>query len=221
MWLSVVHTCNGCVLSDAASLRMSHRRCAREIATQMSRKSLQDTSDGAPEFSSRSRVWKSAPLAAVACSSVATGVVRPHRSEGSMIRALMDLALPKFADSGDHLVQPHRPWIVITDLLASPAPVHSMGLLRSTSPCLNMDALSSDKDNESAGPGDISAAPICVSDDCNTPINTDQVLSDDDLPAAACAGDWSTLFGFVMCPRMYRLWTFHRLVGIHDGQCGV
>ena len=125
----------------------------------------------------------------MAFSSVAMGAVRPHRSEGSNIRALMDLDLPRFADLGDHSVQPHRPWIVMTDSPASPAPVRSTGLLRLPSPCLNLDALSSDELDESAGPGDISAAPICISDAYSTPVNPDQVLSDEDLPTAACAGD--------------------------------
>ena len=67
----------------------------------------------------------------------------------------MDLALPKSAESGDRSVRPHRPWIVMTDPPASLAPVRSTGLLRSPSPCLNLDALSSDDDNGSAGPGDL------------------------------------------------------------------
>ena len=77
----------------------------------------------------------------------------------------------------------------MTDSPASLAPVRSTGLVRSPSPCLNLDALSSDESDESAGPGDISAVPIFISDDCNTPVNPDQVLSDEDLPTAACAGD--------------------------------
>ena len=76
----------------------------------------------------------------------------------------MDLALPKFADSEDHPVRPHRPWIVMTDPAASLAPVRSTGLLRSPSACLNLDA-------------------------CHTPANTDQVLSGEDLPAAAGTED--------------------------------
>ena len=32
-------------------------------------------------------------------------------------------------------------------------------------------------------------APIRVSDDCQTPVNSDQVLSDEDLPAVAGTGD--------------------------------
>ena len=54
---------------------------------------------------------------------------------------------------------------------------------------MNLDALSSDESDESAGPGDISAAPFCISDDCSTPVNPDQVLSDEDLPRVAHAGD--------------------------------
>ena len=99
----------------------------------------------------------------------------------------MDLALPRFDDSGDRSVRPHQPGIAMTD---SPAPVRLMGHLRSPSPCLNLDALSSDESDEPAGAGDISASPICISDDCSTPVNPDLVLSDEDLPSAACARDW-------------------------------
>ena len=109
--------------SDAASLRRLHRRCARDIAARMSRTSLWDTEDKMPDVSSRprvsrrsvSRVRRPTKPAAVACSSVDTGTVRPHRSEGSTIRALMDLALPKFDSLGDRPTQVHRPWMVTTD----------------------------------------------------------------------------------------------------------
>ena len=91
----------------------------------------------------------------------------------------MGLALPKFADLADRPARPRRPWIVMTDSLASPALVRLM-------PPLYLDALSSD---ESAGPGEISAAPICILDDSSTHVNPDQVLSDDDLAAALSAED--------------------------------
>ena len=51
---------------------------------------------------------------------------------------------------------------------------------------MNLDALSSD---ESAGPGDVSAAPICISDASSSPVNPQQVLSDDDLLTAVRAED--------------------------------
>ena len=111
----------------------------------------------------------------------------------------------------------------MTDSPASPAPVRSTGLLRSPSPCLNLDALSSEESDKSAGPGDISAVPICISDDCGTPVNPDQVLSDEDLPTAACVGDRRQVIRIRDVPPMYTLWASLRLIGvvIHDRQCGV
>ena len=35
---------------------------------------------------------------------------------------------------------------------------------------------------------DFSAASICISDDCSTPVNPEEVLSDVDLPVETCAG---------------------------------
>ena len=97
----------------------------------------------------------------------------------------MDLALPKFDSLGDRPTQVHRPWMVTT----SPDPVCSTNLLGWSSPCLNLDALSSDDAEESVGLSDISVTLLCGSDDGHTPVNSDQVLSDEDLPAAAGSGD--------------------------------
>ena len=126
----------------------------------------------------------------MAGASAVTRAALSHRSEGSTIRALMDLALPRFTDSGDRPVRPDCSWIVTTDSPASPDPVCSTGLIRSPSPYMNLDALSSDESDEAAGLGDVSAAPICISDDCSTPVNPEEVLSDVDLPVATCAGEW-------------------------------
>ena len=80
-----------------------------------------------------------------------------------------------------------------------------------------------DDAEESVGFSDISVTLICGSDGGHTPVNSDQVLSDEDLPATAGSAIEGRLSGFVMCLRMYRLWIFLRLVGIgiRDGQCGV
>ena len=78
----------------------------------------------------------------------------------------MDLALAQFAESRDRPGRHHRPWVVMTDSPASPASGSLTGLVRSLSPCLNLDALSSDEEVESAGHGDMLAVPICVSNDC-------------------------------------------------------
>ena len=191
--------------SETASLRTRHRRCAWEIAARMSWTTLQDTGDRVLDVSSRpstsrrsgSRVRKSTPPAAVAVSSVAPGAVCSSRSDPKAVPALMDLALPKFADPADRPARPPRPWIVMTDSPASPTPVRLMTPLRSPSPCLNLDALSSD---ESAGPGDISAVPICISDDSSIPVNPDQVLSDDDLPTAVSVEDRQQVIGICDVP---------------------
>ena len=108
--------------------------------------------------------------------------VRPHRSEVNTIRALMDLVFPRVERLGDGPPQVHRPWMVSTDSLASPDPVCSTDLLRSPSPCLNLDALYSDDTEDSV-------KLICGSHDGHTPVNSDQVLSDEDLPAAAGSDD--------------------------------
>ena len=125
----------------------------------------------------------------MACPSVATGTVHPHRSEVNTIRALMELALPKFDGLGDRMMQARRPWMVSTDSPALPDPVCSTDLLRSPSPCLNLDALSSDDAEECVRLSDISVTLLRGAEDGHTPVNSDQVLSDDDLPAAAGSRD--------------------------------
>ena len=113
-------------------------------------------------------------------------VVRSPRSNQRPIQKMIDLALPKFACQEGQSSRPHLPWIVMTDSPASPAPVCVRAPLRSPSPCLNLDMLSSD---ESAGLGDVSDIPICISDASSPPGNPDQVLSDDDLPTAVRVTD--------------------------------
>ena len=115
----------------------------------------------------------SASTAAVAATSFTPVVVRSLRSGPRAIPALMDLALPRFANPELQSKWPRSQWIVTNELPASPAP------LRSPSLCLHLDTLSSDG---SAGPGDVSAHPICISDVSSHFSDPDQVLSDDDLP---------------------------------------
>ena len=101
----------------------------------------------------------------------------------------MYLALPKFEGLGDHPTQVCRPWMVATDSPALPDPGCSADLLRSPSPCLNLDALSSDDAEDAVGLHDFSVTLICGSDGGHTPVNSDQVLSDEDLPATTDSGD--------------------------------
>ena len=101
----------------------------------------------------------------------------------------MQLALPQLGVLGNRSAPVRKPWMVSTDSPASPDPACTMDLARSPSPCLNLDTLSSDDDGESVIPRDISVTLLCDSEDDNTPVGSDQVLSDVDLPAAAASRD--------------------------------
>ena len=59
------------------------------------------------------------------------------------------------------------------------------------SPCLNLDELSSSDDDtrESVGLSDLSITLLCDSDEVLTPVSSDQVLSDADLPLEYVAHD--------------------------------
>ena len=81
------------------------------------------------------------PEVAVSSSSLAMGLVHPHRSEANTMQALMDLALPRFEGLGDGPRQVHRPWMVSTESTASPDSGSLTELLRSPSLCLNLDVL--------------------------------------------------------------------------------
>ena len=129
------------------------------------------------------------------------GTCRPHCSEVQTIQALMELALPSFEGLGDGPRQVHRPWMVSTESPASPDSGGLTELLRSSSPCLNLDALSSDDTEGSVGLSNISVTLLCGSDDGHTPVNSDQVLSDEDLLPEAGLDD--RRFGIYL--RMFRL----------------
>ena len=60
-----------------------------------------------------------------------------------------------------------------------------------SSPCLNLDELSSSDDDtrDSVGLSDLSITLLCDSDEVLTPVNSDQVLSDVDLPLESVAHD--------------------------------
>ena len=108
----------------------------------------------------------------------------------------MDLVLPRFAGLGDGPRQIHKPWMVSTDSPASPdvSLVDSSGVedrVVLSSPCLNLDELSSSDDDVagSVGLSDLSVTLLCGSDDDFTPVNSDQVLSDVDLPPESVSHD--------------------------------
>ena len=93
--------------------------------------------------------------------------VRPHRSEVNTMQALMDLAFPRFEGLGDRPRQVHRPWMVSTE---SPDPGCLTELLRSPSPCLNLETLSSDDTEGSVGLSNLSVTLLCGSGEDLPPV---------------------------------------------------
>ena len=112
----------------------------------------------------------------------------------------MDLALPRFAGLEDGPRQVHLPWTVSSDSPASPAAcrLDTSGEeeVPVSSPCLNLDELSSSDDDtgESVGLSDLSITLLCDSDEVLTPVYSDQVLSDVDLPIESVSHDKRQVF---------------------------
>ena len=105
-------------------------------------------------------------------------------SEASTVQTLINLALPRFAGLGDGPRQVHEPWMVSADLPASPDASGGEDRVRLSSPCLNLDDTGG-----SVGLSDLSVTLLCGSDDVLTPVNSDQVLSDVDLPSESVSHD--------------------------------
>ena len=92
----------------------------------------------------------------------------------------MDLALPRFAGLADGPRQVHKPWAISADSTASPAAsrLDTSGgedRVRLSSPCLNLDGLSSSDDDTggSVGLSDLSVTLLCGSDEVFSPVNLD------------------------------------------------
>ena len=179
-----------------------HRRCAKELAARMS---LSSGRDGMADVPSRPTVSCRSvsrarrprkPKGGGGDSSKRSESVCLPASEASTIQALMELALPCFAGLGDGPRQVHLPWMVSADPPASPAAcrLYTCGeedRVPLPSPCLNLDELSSSDDDtgESVGLSDLSITLLCDSDEILTPVNSDQVLSDVDLPIESVSHD--------------------------------
>ena len=169
--------------SDATLLRRCHRRCAQYLAARMSRTSLRDTEDRTADVSPRPKVTCRSVSRARrphrpvrgAGSSRTTGSVCPHRSEANTVQALMDLALPRFEGLGNGPRQVHRPWKMSAELQTSPDMSSVTDRRQLSSPCLNLDELSSSDDDTvgSVRLSDLSVTLLCGSDHGYTFVNLD------------------------------------------------
>ena len=165
----------------------------------MSRTSLRDAADRPagvsprPKVTRRSVSWARMSHKPVGGAGFSrnTGSDRLHRSEAITVQALMDLALPRFEGLEDGPRQVHMPWKMSAESPASPDTSYVVDRRRSSSSCLNLDELSSSDDGSvgSVRLSDLSVTLLCGSDDDHTPVNSDQVLSNVDLPPESVSND--------------------------------
>ena len=181
--------------SDEESVRRHHRRCAREMAARMLQSSSRDVSTRRT-VTHRTVSRAQRPRKSVRRAGFSRASDTVSESETYTVQALMDLALPRFAGLGDGPRQVHEPWAISAASPASPATSRldtsgeedRAGL---SSPCLNLDGLSSSDDDTGASVGlsDLSVTLLCGSDEVFSPVNSDQVLSDVDFPPEPVSRD--------------------------------
>ena len=68
-----------------------------------------------------------------------------HRSaEQDTVQALMDLSLPQFTKLNDGVIPKTKPWPVTENPLASPTSAEDGNQTRTSSPCMDLDDISTD-----------------------------------------------------------------------------
>ena len=109
--------------------------------------------------------------------------------EEETVQALMDLALPRFKKSEEQSTPKTRPWPVELSPPASPASVDGGNRIRSPSPCVDLDVLSSDDSELDVTPQDYKITVLCNSDDSRTPMGSVQFSSEEDYPLSSGQDD--------------------------------
>ena len=179
--------------TDAESICRSHRRRAKEITASMSQgvsasKKDQATNTStrwtvqrisAPKIRGQEQVRTVTPVAEMRQKTAMSASQQRSVAEDT-VQALMDLALPQFKKSDDRVTPKTRPWPVALSSPASPASVDGGNRIRSSSPCVDLDVLSSDDSEVDITPQDYRVTLLCNSDDSRTPVGSVQFSSEED-----------------------------------------
>ena len=153
--------------SDAESIRRSHRRRAKEIATSMSKRTS-SIREVPAATSSLQRSVQCAPVSMITGresgpSLVATAGSRRHVLESSIysrsaekdtVQVLMDLSLPRFTKLADGVIPKTEPWPVTENSPASPVSAKDGYQESTNSPCMILDDISSCSSIGDASPHD-------------------------------------------------------------------
>ena len=178
---------------DVESILHSHRRRAKELAESMSqgvsaskkehatttstRRKIQRTS--APRIRGQEQVPRVTPVAEMR-QKTAMSAGHLQSVEEDTVQALMDLALPRFKKSDEQSTPKTRPWSMAPCSPASPASVDGGNRMRSPSPCVDLDVLSSDDSEVDVTPQDYKITVFCNSDDSRTQMGSVQFSSEED-----------------------------------------
>ena len=175
---------------DVESIRRSHRRRAKEIAASMSQGVSASEKEQATTTSTRRTIRRTSahikvptviPVAEVR-QKTAMSASHQRSVEEDTVHTLMDLALPRFKKSDEQATPKTRPWPMALSSPASPASVDGRNRMRSPSPCVDLDVLSSDDSEVDVTPQDYKVTLLCNSDDSRTPAGSVQFSSEDDYP---------------------------------------
>ena len=182
--------------TDAESIRRSHQRRAKEIAASMSQgvsaskkdqtqRTVQCTS--APRIRGQEQV-PTVQTVAEMCQKTARSAGHQRSVEEDTVQALMDLALPRLKKPDDGATSKTKPWPVALSPPASPTSVNVGNRTRSPSPCVDLNALSSDDSEVDVTPQDFKVTLLYNSDASCTPVGS-IVFSSEEEPPLSPGGD--------------------------------
>ena len=178
--------------ADAASIRRSHRRRAKEIAASMSKRTSSIKEVPAATSSSRRSVQctpvskitgrESGPSLVPPAGSrpqVLTSSIYRQSAEQDTVQALMDLSLPRFTKLDDGVIPKTKPWPVTENPPASRQ--RNRNRTRTPSPCMDLDDISTDSSVGDTSPQNFKVTLLYDSEDSDTPVGSIVFSSNEDV----------------------------------------
>ena len=164
--------------SDTESIRRSHRRRAKEIAANMSKRTSSIKEVPAATSSSRRSV-QCTPVSKITGRESSPSLVPPAGSRPQVlassiyrrsadnytVQALMDLSLPRFTKLDDGIIPKTKPWPVTENSSEFPASTEDGNRTSTPSPCMDLDDISSDGSVGDVSPHDFKVTLLYESED--------------------------------------------------------
>ena len=181
--------------SDSETIRRNHRRRAKEIATDMTRQAsvtrnvVSETimSGPAPQRTVNSKlIGRNVGKSLLPPAGGTTGSTVSHKHgcsrEEDTVQALMDLSLPRFARFEDGGLTKTRLWPITERPPSSPTSVRDGSRSRTSSPCYQLDDVSSASSTGETTPSDYHSTLATESAHSITPVGSIVLSADDDGP---------------------------------------